>query len=187
MGKLLYFPTVEMVCLHTIGLRFPVPDGAKFIDYGNVIDEEHSELWGTCTSQYSDGEITVEVAVNGLLPRALGIFARGHEEGHAAFYLGSLNSLKRIANDLGVRLGFLTEEYCATHDKATRRFLRPGYGDAEAFRIARRKPHSEREMIAHIGGLAALVKFKADQGIIEYVRQAINRGDLNAYPQAVNP
>jgi hypothetical protein len=182
MGDLLYFPATEMADLYAIGLQVPVPTGAKFIDYSDVIDEEHRELWGSCVSQYSEGKMTVEVAVNGLLPIGPRIFARGHEEGHAALYLGHLEDLKKIADGLEVSLDFFTDDYCSIHDEATKRFLKPGYGSSKDYEIARGKPFHEKEMIANIGGLAALVNLSANEGIIEEVREAICKGKVDAYP-----
>jgi hypothetical protein len=185
MGDLLQFTRQEMANLYAIGLQIPVPTGAKFVDLGEVIDTKQQELWGSCTNQYSAGKMLTELMVNGLLEGEVKTFARGHEEGHAAFYLGNLESLKKIADELEVTLKFLTDDYCLSHDEAMKRFLIPGVGTNGDYKIARGKPMYEREMIAHIGGLAALVNSpSANKSIIEHVRNAICDGDINAYPLA---
>ncbi|MBT3814597.1 hypothetical protein HOE37_05005 [Candidatus Woesearchaeota archaeon] len=185
MGDLLQFARQEMANLYAIGLQIPVPTGAKFVDHGEVIDKKQQELWGSCTNQYSAGKMLTELMVNGLLERDVKTFARGHEEGHATFYLGHLKSLKEIAEELEVTLKFFTDDYCLKHDEAMKRFLIPGVGTNEDYNIAKCKPMYEREMIAHIGGLAALVNSpSAKKSIIEHVQHAICNGDINAYPLA---
>lgn len=184
MGELIQFSKPEIANLYGIGLQVPVPKGAKFIDSGEVTDTKHRELWGTCTSKYSEGKIVTEIMINGILPREPLTFARGHEEGHAAFYLGNLTAIKEVATLLNLDLGFFTEDYCSTHDEATKRFLIPGRGTSRDYQIVRGKSFAERELIANIGGLMALVNSSAEEELIKKVRQGIKNGEINPYPVA---
>ena len=184
MGNVISIHRPEMADLHAIGLQIEVPQGAMYIDRGDIIDENHRELWGSCISQYLGGKISIEIAVNGLLPHNQKLFARGHEEGHAIMYLGELDLFKNVTDSVGIHLHFMDKEYCTTHDRATRRFLKPGYGTNADFITARKKSFYEKEMIAHAGGLVALVKNSVDPRIIDHVRTKIDERDLDVYPVA---
>lgn len=187
MGDLISFPgSVQSANLYGLDLKVPVHPRASFIDHGDVIDKQHRELWGSCTSQYLGGKISVEVMVNGLLPKPIYSFARGHEEGHAIFYLGKLSLLREKADSLdesleSLKLDFLTGEYCSTHDDATERFFARRHS-AKDYKIARSKPFFERESIANLGGLIALINEQTDVRILNLVSKGIKEGSLNPYP-----
>jgi hypothetical protein len=185
MAEILYFPTGETADLKAVGLKVSVPKGAKFINHGYVVLDADLPERGYCVSQYDDGNITVEIAVDSRLPKIESTFVQGHEEGHALLYLGHLTALKKDMDREGIELDFMTDAYCQEHDEATRFFLTPFAGSVKHYEIARGKSKFEREMIAHATGLVALIKSSADQRIVSKLQEQLKQGNMNLYPNSL--
>ncbi len=99
-------------------------------------------------------------------------FVIGHEEGHVADLTGNLAVLWQTAKKLGFEFDFFSEEYAHTSDEFTKKLFYEGFSE-EAMARSWKKPHNEREILAHIGGLVAIAQIDVSSSLINRVERAI--------------
>ncbi|MGD9276873.1 MAG: hypothetical protein PVJ67_06910 [Candidatus Pacearchaeota archaeon] len=99
-------------------------------------------------------------------------FVMGHEEGHVADKTGNLIELWKAAKEEGFEFDFFTFQDATVSDISTRIVLYDKWTQEDLDK-SWNKPYSEKELLAHIGGLIAIIKSKANPLFITRMYDAI--------------
>lgn len=118
------------------------------------------------------------------------LFIEGHEEAHAAQFLGNLTKLYEKLNEKGLRFKFLPKEYAKENDSRARQLFDSLYSEdkQQSLRLADKYwglIEPAKESIADAGGLLALMNASADPRLIERAKTLIHQGVHGFMPSQV--
>ncbi|MBW3014653.1 hypothetical protein KY335_05435 [Candidatus Woesearchaeota archaeon] len=181
-GKDGFFPRRQKsIALPSTGLNIQVPDYVRYEELPPILfehTEDKKERLGMCKNALGYEEYIVYVQYSSMLPLMNSVarnFVKGHEEGHAADYLGGLTDLFSKALSCGYVFDVLEYAYAKSSDAATQKYF-SGKDAREQDQKYLSKDEKTSELIADIGGLVALINANENQTAIKIVAKLIEAG-----------
>lgn len=167
--------------LRNLKERIALPNGAR-VKYAGLMDRGYWLGRGSSLFGSKLGEVRIEKnrdkqTIDFIIDAYTGSddhhkFVMGHEEGHVVDKTGNLGVLWQVAKKEGYEFDFFTEEYALASDELTKRLFYVG-GTEEEVNLYWNKPLNEKEMLAHVSGLIALVRADVNPNLILQIEQAI--------------
>ncbi len=156
----------------------------RYVDDGHFgNDRGYTEFY------LKDGLFYVDIGTRPF-PYETRLFIEGHEEAHAAQFLGHLTRLYERLNESGLRFNFLPKEYASENDlRAKMLFDSLCYGnEQETLRLVDEYwefIEPVKESIADAGGLLALINASADLRLIGRVKNCVHQGIHGFMPSQI--